>query len=235
MHLQCVSVPIPMVDHSYSNPHYFSLLCPTLQASPPTSRIRDLILSNVSAVNKICNLAARSWIGVQRAISAAFLLGILEEAHQDARIMGLLRSLEMVMTDRANLENSMFPGDIDTAFLPVPPPQQVASPPATQPTTTGVRAGAGSPEPPPSVSQSVHWARSTAKSLKALSKMNAALAGPQSGGAPLRGSTGAAGGGAGWGLPVTPESSGSSSGESWNLGNLGERAGEFVSKPLWGE
>lgn len=45
-------------------------------------------------LTKHSELAARSWIGIQRAVSAAFLLGTLPEASQESRIINLLRELE---------------------------------------------------------------------------------------------------------------------------------------------
>ncbi|KIW90601.1 uncharacterized protein Z519_08384 [Cladophialophora bantiana CBS 173.52] len=106
----------------------------------------------------LSKFAARSWIGIQRSISAAFLLGTLPETSRDPRRLSLLRELEAVISQRTHE---------DPAFdLP-----QDASPATHRRFSNG--------EQPP-LAESPHWARSMAKSLNALGKLNAALAGPRS-------------------------------------------------------
>jgi hypothetical protein len=198
--------------------------------------------------------AARSWIGIQRAVSAAFLLGTLPETNTDPRIHALLRDLERVIHSRT-VE--------DPAFDPLGSPDKVERRHSEE------------------LSQAPQWAKSMTKSLKALSKLNVTLAGPLSGethvpgpvSGPVPGPVPAApqsqpGGfsimhtyptsGASYantsglggivmpvtyppppvgvfspnsGFPITPDSS--SSGE-WNYNNLGERVNEFIQPPLWG-
>ncbi|KIX92508.1 uncharacterized protein Z520_11828 [Fonsecaea multimorphosa CBS 102226] len=106
----------------------------------------------------LSKFAARSWIGIQRSISAAFLLGTLPETSRDTRRLSLLRELEAVVSQRTQED--------PTFDLP-----QDASPEANR---------RFSQEDPPPLAESPHWARSMAKSLNALGKLNAALAGPRS-------------------------------------------------------
>ncbi|KAL9110725.1 MAG: hypothetical protein Q9227_004717 [Pyrenula ochraceoflavens] len=253
----------------------------TLQVRQDCIRGLQRTITAYLEINKICNLAARSWIGIQRAISAAFLLGTLEESHQDIQIMSLLRSLEAVMAERANLEETYFhTSDADLqrsptsttrhqpsqqTQQPAPAPRSIHKNPrqhhqhhpssATTPTVRKTFDPSIIPNTTPQTNtQGVHWARSMAKSLQALSKLNAALGGaphqpqPQQQYAPSqtlaappksagKDSIGGGGGGAGMtaamgmATPVTPESS--SSGGEWNYGNMVERAGEFIQAPLW--
>lgn len=111
--------------------------------------------------------AARSWIGIQRSISAAFLLGTLPETNQEPRILNLLRELERCINQRTmddptfekirRDENGMWDGE-DPQSEPV----------------ANMGIGAGTTEAP-------HWARSMTRSLNALGKLNATLAGHKAG------------------------------------------------------
>ncbi|KAJ9644417.1 hypothetical protein H2204_001769 [Knufia peltigerae] len=203
--------------------------------------------------------ASRSWIGIQRAISAAFLLGTLPDTGQDTQRLALLRELEIVVAQRTR-EESTF--DLQ--------PQE----------NLGSRRLSAHSQPP--LADSPHWVRSMAKSLNALGKLNAALNGPKTATAkyPMLSTTnGISGSGslftnmsnstsppqlntryssmssslkqepyspalASSGLigignanmtmgPITPDSTSSSS--DWNFGNLHERAAEYVQAPLWGD
>jgi hypothetical protein len=100
--------------------------------------------------------ASRSWIGIQRCISAAFLLGTLPDTSQDPKRMSLLRELEQVVAQRST-EDPTF--DLQTQEAPA----------QRQPAAA---------EPPP-LADSPHWARSMSRSLNALGKLNAALNGPK--------------------------------------------------------
>src|SRR6202000_883939 len=51
-------------------------------------------------LHSLSKFAARSWIGIQRSISAAFLLGTLPETSRDQRRLALLRELEQVISQR---------------------------------------------------------------------------------------------------------------------------------------
>ena len=195
--------------------------------------------------------AARSWIGIQRAVSAAFLLGTLQETNTQPRIHALLRELEQVIYSRtvedpAFVEQGVTGSPNDAASALRRPGDAVGQ------------------------TQAPHWAKSMTKSLQALSKLNLTLAGPSpfppgtsatqqtplqavhtypaSGpsygmggimmpagpppGTSMYPSQGVSGNvfSPGGGFPITPDSS--SSGE-WNYGNLGQRLEEFVQPPLW--
>ncbi|KAK5229169.1 hypothetical protein LTR99_008618 [Exophiala xenobiotica] len=107
-------------------------------------------------IHNLSKFAARSWIGIQRAISAAFLLGTLPDTSQDPQRLTLLRDLERVIGQRTT-EDPTF--DL-------------------QPQDGPVTRRLSAPEPPP-LADSPHWVRSMAKSLNALGKLNAALNGPK--------------------------------------------------------
>jgi len=224
-----------------------------------TAQLRQECIVNLKRVIKayleihsICFLAARSWIGLQRTVSAAFLLVVQEESRQDPKVHSLLRDLEAVISERTRMERTFF----DTTELQSPPLAEKDRASGAQ-----SRGSSGSNQ-----TDSPHWARSMTESLKALSKLNAALATPANGGAspslaaynqggPLpsidytgrishhRSDPNSAGGSlephmkseigaSGMMLPITPESVGTSSGD-WNFGNMVERAGEFVQPALW--
>ena len=102
----------------------------------------------------LSQFAARSWIGIQRAISAAFLLGTVPEVTQDSRVHQLLQDLERVFSHRINEDPSFTEGS--------------ASPHVRR---------QSSAEQVPLAEESPHWARSMTRSLQALGKMNKALNG----------------------------------------------------------
>lgn len=107
--------------------------------------------------------AARSWIGIQRSISAAFLLGILQETRQEPRIVQLLMRLERCLSSRAREEvgfDSNF--DDDSHSSPGSKPGRRLS----------VVNNSGSR---PGMSETPNWARTMTKSLHALGQLNAAL------------------------------------------------------------
>lgn len=55
-------------------------------------------------MHSISSHGARSWIGLQRAISCAFLLAVIEESKTDQRVWNLLRQLEVILSERASAE-----------------------------------------------------------------------------------------------------------------------------------
>jgi hypothetical protein len=199
--------------------------------------------------------ATRSWIGIQRAISAAFLLGITQESHYDQEIHTLLRNLESVISERTRMDNIFF----DANELSSPVMGQAQNIPYGD-MDGGSRSQRGSMTSAPvqsdytkdSVSKAPHWARTMTRSLKALSKLNGALATPRSGiemqlppaFAPSAINPGSIVGmdqlwsdpfspmSTALAMPATPESSGSSG--EWNYTNLGERAAEYVQPGIWG-
>lgn len=105
-------------------------------------------------LRQINKFAARSWIGIQRSISAAFLLGVLPETRQELRTLTLLQELETGITQAAT-EDSGFPTKED-----------VSSPVNSQ--IRRLSADAPTRDQP-------LWVKSMTKSLHALSKMNIAL------------------------------------------------------------
>lgn len=131
-------------------------------ASLPAQLRRECVVNLQNTIESFVELhslsecAARSWIGLQRAISAAFLLGTLPDIHQDPRMHTLLRDLERVISQRT-----------------------VEDPAFTELSTTGPgspqRARRTSSADQVPLAESPHWARSMAKSLQALGKMNKAL------------------------------------------------------------
>ena len=193
--------------------------------------------------HSVSNHAARSWVGIQRAISAAFLLGITQESHYDQQIHNLLRNLELVISERTKMDSIFF----DVSNL--------QSPNAYGDVDGGSRGrhnSAGLNDyTKESTSKSPHWARTMAQSLRALSKMNGALATSRPASvvqlphafSPSAMDPGSVVGmdqlwsgqftpnNSGLVMPATPESS-NGSGE-WNYTNLGERAAEYVPPPLW--
>src|SRR3984885_10625305 len=198
--------------------------------------------------------AARAWIGIQRAISAAFLLGITQESHYDQQIRSLLRNLESVISERTRMDSTF----IDTADLQGP---AVGHAPANAygDVDGGSQSRFNSLTGAPGLGDSTKetnsrassWPRPMTQSLKALSKLNGALATPRSGSVthlPPAFPPSAMNPGSLVGMdqlwsgrfspnnpalvmPATPESSGSG---EWNYANLGERAAEYVQPAIWG-
>lgn len=141
--------------------------------SATVAHFRNLCIQNLEGtveayveLHSLSKFAARSWIGIQRSISAAFLLGTLPETSRDSRRLALLRELEAVILQRTH-EDPTF--DL--------PPD--ASPQAQR------RFSAEQEQGHP-LAESPHWARSMSKSLNALGKLNAALAKPRPGPAPSK-------------------------------------------------
>jgi len=215
---------------------------PTLKAQIRRDCITNLegTISAYIEAHSLSPFAARSWIGIQRAVSAGFLLGTLRETNQEPHIHSLLRELEEVIIRRTKDDPSF-----DTA-------------------------ADGQLSPGGGKAQSPHWATIMAKSLKALGKLNKALQQPpppvlgqhyivqaNSNGPGIAlhtnfgGSIGAGGlpmqmyqpvtavnlthepfspDYSGTGVMTTPDST--SSGD-WNYANIQERASEFVTPAIW--
>ena len=232
---------------SFNAPHSPPVQDPTLREALRRDCVSALE-SSVAAyvdVHAVSEFAARSWIGIQRAISAAFMLGTLPESNQEPRVLSLLRKLEQCIAERTT-EDPTFES---ARAMQAHSPEHENAPPLTE---------------------SPHWARSMAKSLNALGKLNATLAGYKAGVpsqyqyqasyAGMAMPTVKATGGrlqyplppmntmkqepyspnlgnvqamAGQGLgPYTPDSTGSSG--DWNYANLMERSAEYVQPPMWG-
>ncbi|KAJ5649306.1 uncharacterized protein N7484_003029 [Penicillium longicatenatum] len=204
-------------------------------------------------LHNISSHAGRSWIALQRAISSAFLLAVVEEAKSDPKVWNLLRQLEGIIAQRASNERAFDGADSSMTSPPqamntydpitgaTNPPGYVA--PAIDPTSP-----VGAPE------TQTQWAKSLAKTHRALQKLLAAFgnqtARPLNGRSPAfpsqhnpSATTAAnlsvfvAPGSAsmtpsvGSLPPPTPESSGSG---EWTIPNILDRAQEYIHPPLWG-
>lgn len=203
-------------------------------------------------LHNVSRHAARSWIALQRAISSAFLLAVVEEAKSEPKVWHLLQQLEGIIAQRATTERvydastgnmasqSQGMGSYDPITGAANPPNYVA--PNLDPTSP-----AAVPE------TQTQWAKSLAKTHRALQKLLAAFGGqhvrsgsgrspaypPQFNPNPATVSMGAyaAPGSAsmtpsvGSLPPPTPESSGSG---EWTLPNIIDRAQEYIHPPLWG-
>ena len=237
------------------------------QSSPVPSdslpvQLRRGCISNLESVIEaylelysVSKHASRSWIGIQRSISAAFLLGITTESHHDEHIHMLLRNLEQVIAERTRMEPGIFDNpDLQSPVLATAGSFNSDLNGSARSRGNSLADGSGFPQSPAnaSISSSPHWARSMTQSLKALGKMNAALASPRTRAIARPPATyvpsalnpySAATMNEFWSgqispgnsaliMPATPESSGSSG--EWNYGNLGERAAEYVQPALWG-
>lgn len=251
--------------------YFSSELCrPALKPSinsnnPGTSSMRaDCVVNLMMTVeayiemHNISSHAARSWITLQRAISSAFLLAVIEEAKSDPSVWHLLRQLENIIAQRAASERAYEAGDVTatTASSMTSPSQGMGS----YDPITGVTNPPGTVPPamdPTSPAAAVpdtqtQWAKSLAKTHRALQKLLTAF-GNQHGRPsarspampsqpnfnPASASMGAFIPPASAGMtpsvgslpPPTPESSGSG---EWTIPNLLDRASEYIHPPLWG-
>ncbi|KAM5453570.1 hypothetical protein MaudCBS49596_002773 [Microsporum audouinii] len=196
--------------------------------------------------------AARSWIGLQRAISSAFLLAVVGESKTDPNIWTLLRRLEGVLTERATED------EIPTKGPQSGPQSGVDSSPTFAASSSNIASAklesnydsataAASVNIP--TDTETQWAKPLIKSLRALQKLNAALlvhlrqhgvvtsASGSYNPAPVYTqpasgtiATSVASTRAGSIPPPTPESS--TSGE-WSFPTLLDRAAEYIDPPLW--
>ena len=207
-------------------------------------------------MHNISSHAARSWILLQRAISSAFLLAVIDEAKADPNVWNLLYSLEGIIAQRASTERAYDSNDAQTVANMTSPPQALG----TYDPITGVRNLTGSigsvdPNSPVGIppDPQTQWAKSLAKTHRALQKLLAALGNPSTrsmgrNGTPVYSNnpnlnpTSASMGAYGTGQanmtpsvgslpPPTPESS--ASGE-WTMPNIMDRAAEYIHPPLWG-
>jgi len=204
-------------------------------------------------LHNISSHASRSWITLQRAISSAFLLAVIEEAKSDPNVWSLLRQLEGIIGQRASNE-----GEVTGAAGSITsPPQGIAT---YDPITGAINPpGAIPPAMDPTLpitsipDTQTQWAKSLAKTHRALQKLltvfgnhherptngrspaYAAQANPN----PAAVSLGAFAPPASAGMtptavgslpPPTPESSGSG---EWTIPNILDRASEYIHPPLW--
>lgn len=250
--------------------YFSSELCrpslkPTADANDAdtASMRRDCItnlMATVEAYIEMYNIsshAARSWITLQRAISSAFLLAVIEEAKQEPQVWSLLRQLESIIAQRASNERAYDSADVACTGSSITSPQQAM---ATYDPITGAPNPAGSVQPimdptsPAAVNPDTQtqWAKSLAKTHRALQKLLTAFGNQQARGATGRSpafpqanlNANAAASMGGFAPPVsasmtpsmgslpppTPESSGSG---EWSIPNILDRASEYIHPPLW--
>lgn len=210
-------------------------------------------------MHNISSHAARSWIALQRAISSAFLLAVIEEAKLDPRVWNLLRQLEGIIAQRASTERAYDPTEAGTTVASMTSPPQVLR---TYDPITGATNPPGpvgpavdpiSPAAMPADTQT-QWAKSLAKTHRALQKLLNAFDHHQPSRNPGRHGTPAHlshpnlnpnSASMGSFIPVpasmtpsvgslpppTPDSSGSG---EWSIPNIMDRAAEYIHPPLWG-
>lgn len=219
------------------------------------------LMATVEAYIEMYNIsshAARSWITLQRAISSAFLLAVIEEAKQEPRVWSLLRQLESIIAQRASNERAYDTTDVAGVGSSMTSPQQAMAnydPITGAPNPPGTVLPTMDPTSPAALDSDTQtqWAKSLAKTHRALQKLLAAFANQQARGttgrspafpqANLTASTTSASMGGiappvsasmtpsmGSLPPPTPESSGSG---EWTIPNIMDRASEYIHPPLW--
>jgi hypothetical protein len=226
---------------------------------------RDCVLNLMMTVeayiemHNISSHSARSWIALQRAISSAFLLAVIEEAKSDPTVWNLLHQLEGIIAQRASNERAYESADAATLAGMTSPPQPQAM--GTYDPITGATNPPGSIAPAmnptspaalPADTQT-QWAKSLAKTHRALQKLLTAFGNPHTRPAAGNGGTSAYlsqvnlnPNSTSMGAfappasmtpsvsslpPPTPESSGSG---EWTMPNILDRASEYIHPPLWG-
>jgi hypothetical protein len=217
------------------------------------------LMTTVEAYIEMYNIsshAARSWIALQRAISSAFLLAVIEEAKHEPKVWSLLRQLESIIAQRASNELAYDTADVAGTGSSITSPAQGVG---TYDPITGVTNPSQpilDPTSPAAINPDTQtqWAKSLAKTHRALQKLLTAFGNQHS-----RATTGrspafhqsnlnatAATSSMGNFMPPvsasmtpsvgslpppTPESSGSG---EWTMPNLLDRASEYIHPPLWG-
>lgn len=68
-------------------------------------------------LHSICFLGTRSWVGIQRTVSATFPLAVEEESRQDPKVHSLFRDREAVISEHTRWKKTVF----DTAEVQSPP------------------------------------------------------------------------------------------------------------------
>ncbi|KAJ5181279.1 Transcription factor [Penicillium cf. griseofulvum] len=209
-------------------------------------------------MHNISSHAARSWIALQRAISSAFLLAVIDEAKADPNVWNLLHSLESIIAQRASTERAYDSTESPNVASMTSPPQTLGTYDPIMGTTNppGPIAPVDPTSPagiPPDAQ--TQWAKSLAKTHRALQKLLAAFGNPNTrasmgrNGTPVYPTThpnlnptsasmgtlapasAAMTPSVGSLPPPTPESSGSG---EWSMPNILDRAAEYIHPPLWG-
>lgn len=249
--------------------YFSSELCrPSLKpsvdsADADTSSLRRDCVSNLMTtveayieLHNISSHAARSWIALQRAISSAFLLAVVEEAKSEPKVWSLLRQLEGIIAQRASTERAYDSSDVTASNMTSPSQGMGVYDPITGATNPpGVVPPAIDPTSPAAVAPDTQtqWAKSLAKTHRALQKLLMAFGNqhtrpangraniayqPQTNPTPANASFGTFVTPGSAGLtpntgslpPPTPESSGSG---EWTIPNILDRASEYIHPPLW--
>ncbi|CAG8290093.1 unnamed protein product [Penicillium salamii] len=210
-------------------------------------------------MHNISSHAARSWIALQRAISSAFLLAVIEEAKLDPNVWNLLRQLEGIIAQRASTERAYDSNEAAATVASMTSPSQnlgtydpitgATNPPSSIAPAVDPNSPAGMP-----ADTQTQWAKSLAKTHRALQKLLNAFEHHPSRHVPGRNGTPAylphpnlnpASASMGSFVPAsasmtpsvgslpppTPESSGSG---EWSMPNIMDRAAEYIHPPLWG-
>lgn len=250
--------------------YFSSELCrPALKSSadsrnPDTSNMRKdcvhYLMMTVEAYVEMHNIsshAARSWITLQRAISSAFLLAVIEEAKSNPSVWNSLRRLEAIIAQRAASERAYDTGGIAATAAAgdmtsssqgmgtYNPITGATNPSETVPPVIDPTASAAVPD------TQTQWAKSLAKTHRALQKLLTALEvqhsrpstrSPAFPSQPHANPAGTSMGtfvppvsagmtpSAGSLPPPTPDSSGSG---EWTVPNILDRASEYIHPPLW--
>ncbi|KAJ5795267.1 Transcription factor [Penicillium paradoxum] len=210
-------------------------------------------------MHNISSHAARSWILLQRAISSAFLLAVIDEAKADPNVWNLLHQLEGIIAQRASTERAYDSGEgaANVANMTSPPQTLGTYDPITGTTNAPGPIAPVDPTSPIGMppDPQTQWAKSLAKTHRALQKLLAAFGNPHTRAQMGRNGTPAYPNtlpnlnptSASLGTlvpaqasmtpsvgslpPPTPESSGSG---EWTMPNILDRAAEYIHPPLWG-
>ncbi|CRG87532.1 Oleate activated transcription factor 3 [Talaromyces islandicus] len=171
------------------------------RSDPLFRRVRqDCVDSLIGTVESYIELhsfsthGSRSWITLQRAISCAFLLAVIDEGKTEPKVRDLLHQLEIIIAERASVQGE-YDGDGTasavghggTAF-----PQMTGntvgypgSGTASGETTAHISASAAEPLQEPqaayitAVETHTQWTKPLIKSLRALQKLNIAFSASQ--------------------------------------------------------
>lgn len=230
-----------------------ALKLPANSSGPSTSSMREDCMANLMTtveayieMHNISPVASRSWIALQRAISSAFLLAVVEESKSNPNVWELLRQLEGIIAKRASSEQTYNGSGVDDGAANVSSPTTYDPITGTTTTIDSSFTVGNAPEP------SSQWAKSLAKTHRALQKLLTAFGNlpprPSSGQNPAayaphlnQNSLHVHGGFAPPAAsaltpsvsslpPPTPESSGSG---EWTIPNILDRASEYINPPLW--
>ncbi|KAL1963942.1 hypothetical protein VTN77DRAFT_7617 [Rasamsonia byssochlamydoides] len=160
---------------------------------------QDCVASLIGTVESYIELhscsshGSRAWITLQRAISSAFLLAVIDESKSEPQVWKLLRQLEVVIAERASAEGEFDGTEAPTTNAAATSPHGVAAEGAMNAGNANYNVIPGMTNAPLSISDSfsgpptasipasvaadtrTQWAKPLTKSLRALQKLNAAF------------------------------------------------------------